>query len=134
MHSSLLGPATAGPFFLFVAARGSIEIIGLKVYCGWVSAVLVAAVQVLTLPLFFLSTLVWCAWSIGRRVRERHPEPFLGPDFNAAAVIMAAAAAEAVNRNLDAAAVPFGHTLALVVSAAMFMAVQTPLTWTTCAR
>lgn len=113
-------------FLLSVTHLGGIEFAGLKVHSGWSLALEFAAALVLPFPLFCLTMLSVFTFMILRRVRQRHPEPFLGPDFNAANVIIDAWAAMLVYGYLSESlgAHAFARTVALLAAALVFLALQ----------
>ncbi|MFZ5814897.1 MAG: GGDEF domain-containing protein [Bacillota bacterium] len=73
---------------LVVAQLKLIHFAGLMVSLGWQMAVDFTAAMVLPFPLFCLALLVRWAVMVVRRCWQRHPEWWLGPDFNAANVVL----------------------------------------------
>jgi diguanylate cyclase len=71
-----------------IARMGSIEIIGLKILVGWQSTLEIAALFILPFPIFCMILILSFVTIIFKRKLENHPEPYLGPDFNTANVII----------------------------------------------
>lgn len=63
---------------------------GVNVHYGWYMAVEFAIITVLPVPLATLAHLPWVPVGMLERWQRRHPEPFRGPDYNAAASILCA--------------------------------------------
>lgn len=114
---------------LCVAHLGVMEFVGLNILSGWSIAIDFAAALVLPLPLFCLAVAVWYLMMIGKRLRQRHPEPFLGPDFNSANVLIAATIAcefySVMMTTFEGHA--YMATLALLPTAVVFSGMQTVL-------
>lgn len=113
------------------AARlGVITLVGLSVNAGWFTAIEFSAALVLPFPLFCLGMLLSFVLIVARRLWRNHPEPFLGPDFNAANATLAAAAAKAAYHgitSLEPFASGHGSTVGAVGAAFIFFLVHTLL-------
>lgn len=111
---------------LCVAFLGSILFTTLQVYSGWSMALDFAAALILPFPLFCLAMVTRCAVMIVNRILRKHPEPFLGPDFNAANLIFDGGVAMILHRTLTVLLrdYPFGQTMAILLAAAGFLVVQ----------
>lgn len=112
---------------LLVAGHlGGIGFAGLGLYSGWFMAVDFAAAMTLPLPLFSLTMLIWFGVTVTKRLVSRHPEPFLGPDFNTANVTLDAFAALTVYQWVSGwlAGFEFASTVALLAAGITFLAVQ----------
>lgn len=112
--------------------RGVVHFVGLDVHAGWQGAADFAAAMTLPLPLFCLAVCVRFVLAVSMRLRQRHHEPFLGPDFNAANILLNAAAAVTVSHWLSNAAGTshLASALGLLASAVTFIGVQIALTTT----
>jgi diguanylate cyclase len=75
---------------IVVIARlgGLFAFTGSKLSYGWATAVEFAAVLILPFPLLCLAILISCLVIMTKRVIDKHPEPFVGPDFNASNIII----------------------------------------------
>ena len=109
-----------------VAHHGGIGFAGLDLHSGWFMAIDFAAAMTLPFPLFSLTMLIWFCFTVVKRLLTRHPEPWLGPDFNAANVTLDAIAAVTVYHwvNQGLVSYAFGETVALMGAAVTFVAVQ----------
>lgn len=67
---------------------GLFDFVDSKLSAGMGCVVEFAALIILPFPLFALSIVISCLVNIAFRLREKHPEPFTGPDFNASATII----------------------------------------------
>lgn len=75
---------------LCIARHGGLfRFVDSKISAGLGNVIEFASLIILPFPLFVLSVIISCIINIIDRVRKKHPEPFLGPDFNAASVIIA---------------------------------------------
>jgi hypothetical protein len=89
-----------GHFLLWVSVMcvahlgGVVHFAGLRVFSGWQMAVDFTAAMVLPFPLFCLALLIRFFLQVADRYRRKHPEPWLGPDFNQANLILNAWAAQ----------------------------------------
>lgn len=111
---------------LSLAHLGRIDLVGLNAHTGWFVAVDFAALLVLPFPLFALSTLIWTGLLMAVRLRRGHPEPFLGPDFNAAMLTLSGAAAGWLYQVLTGVLgrQGFGGAISLLPAAAAFVTMQ----------
>ena len=114
---------------LTVAHLGVINFPHVNFHFGWFVAIDFAAAMSLPFPLFCLTMGTWFLLTVMKRLWQRHPEPLLGPDFNAANVTMDAFLASLVYagtlhllRGYD-----FADTVALLVAAVTFIGVQNVL-------
>ncbi|OZM56501.1 hypothetical protein CIB95_12050 [Lottiidibacillus patelloidae] len=75
---------------IVVIARlgGLFAFTGSKLSYGWATAVEFAAVLILPFPLLCLTLLISTILIISKRVIDKHPEPFVGPDFNASNIVI----------------------------------------------
>lgn len=76
---------------ILIVARtgGFFKIIGLRgVMVGWANAIELAALIALPFDLFSLAIIISVIFIISKRIKEKHPEPFLGPDFNGSNLII----------------------------------------------
>jgi len=92
---------------------------------GWYMAVEFAIIVALPVPMACLAHLPSVGVGMLDRWRRRQPEPFRGPDYNAAASILCAFPAGHLLAWLTrAVADPTWHTLLLIPAAALFMTIQ----------
>ncbi|HLN65285.1 MAG TPA: diguanylate cyclase [Symbiobacteriaceae bacterium] len=110
--------------------RGVVHFVGLNVNAGWQGAVDYAAAMILPLPLFCLAVGLRFLLAVAMRIRRQHPEPWLGPDFNAANILLNATAAVTVGAWLTRSAGEshLVSALSLLATAATFILVQIALT------
>lgn len=114
---------------LTVAHLGVINFPHVNFHYGWFVAIDFAAAMSLPFSLFCLTMATWFLLTVVKRLWQRHPEPLLGPDFNAANVTMDAFLAclvYASTRHL-LQGYGFADTVALMVAAATFIGVQNML-------
>lgn len=112
-----------------IARLGSIPLFGLNVNAGVATAFEFAAILVLPLPLYCLTILVSSLIIALKRVYEKHPEPFLGPDFNAANLIISALVASQVYTYVSEFLTEayFGPTFAILPTALVYEGIQVML-------
>lgn len=92
---------------------------------GWYMAVEFAVIVALPVPLACLAHLPSVPVGMLERWRKRHPEPFRGPDYNAAASILCAyPVGHLLSWSTHAVADPTWYTLLLLPTAAVFMGIQ----------
>ncbi|MFZ5824218.1 MAG: diguanylate cyclase [Bacillota bacterium] len=115
---------------LCVAHLGGFKFVDSGVVAGWYAAIDVAAALVLPFPFFCLAIWVRFVATVVKRYRRGHPEPWLGPDFNSANVIIDAGAALVVAHLLTMlfGDSPLATALILLATAFTFAAVQILLT------
>jgi len=112
-----------------VARLGVIPLFGLNINAGVATAFEFAAILVLPFPLYCLTILMSSLIIVLKRVYEKHPEPFLGPDFNAANLILSAMVASQTYVFLEGmlSGAVFGPTLAVLPTALVYEGVQVVL-------
>lgn len=117
---------------LCVAHLGGFKFVDSGVVAGWYAAIDFAAALVLPFPFFCLAIWVRFIATVAKRYRKGHPEPWLGPDFNSANVILDAGIALLVTRLFTTAfgGSPLATALILLATAFTFAAVQILLTST----
>lgn len=99
---------------------GHFEFIGFKISVGWITSVELAAAIVLPFPLFCLCIIISQGLMIITRIREKHLEPFLGPDFNAVNSILGALA---INLTYDKVVLLFEGTIFALIIPLLFSAI-----------
>jgi diguanylate cyclase len=113
-----------------VARLGVIQLAGSNVNAGWFTAIEFGAALILPFPLFCAAILLSFVLIVLKRIRKRHPEPYLGPDFNAANSILSARAAGATYHwvlGVLPGEVTGAATAAVLPSAIAFVTVHTLL-------
>ncbi len=88
--SDLFTPSFIIWIVLLCLARhgGLFKFVDSKISAGLGNVFEFAALIILPFPLFVLSIIISCFINIASRIQKKHNEPFLGPDFNAANVII----------------------------------------------
>ncbi|TWT25449.1 GGDEF domain-containing protein [Planomicrobium sp. CPCC 101110] len=88
--SQLYSPVFATWLLLVCLARhgGLFDFVDSKLSAGIGCVIEFAALIILPFPLFALSIVISCLINMADRIRKKHPEPFLGPDFNASSTIV----------------------------------------------
>ncbi len=107
---------------LMVAAR--LMLTNTDIQYGWYMAVEFAVIVALPVPLACLVHLPTVPAGMFDRWTHKHPEPFLGPDYNAAASIICVFGAGYILEGLRAVMAPEWTTLLLLPVAIVFMAIQ----------
>jgi diguanylate cyclase len=109
-----------------IARLGVLDLIGLNVGVGLQSAVELAALVIIPFPLYCLSIIISFILIVIKRIKSNHPEPFLGPDFNAANVIISGLCAVSVYSYLLVLfePIPFAETLAILPTALIYSAMN----------
>ena len=122
--SQLYSPAFLIWLLLVCIARhgGLFNFVDSKLSTGIGCSIEFAALIILPFPLFALSIVISCMINMADRVRKKHPEPFLGPDFNASSTIIAgfisySAFAAIAGVNLESELL---FTVALLMNTAIF--------------
>ncbi|MGI2327978.1 GGDEF domain-containing protein [Planococcus sp. YIM B11945] len=88
--SELSSPTFLTWLLLVCIARhgGLFDFVDSKLSAGIGCVIEFAALIILPFPLFALSVVVSCLINMADRLRKKHSEPFLGPDFNASSTII----------------------------------------------
>ncbi|MCP8617330.1 GGDEF domain-containing protein [Salirhabdus salicampi] len=112
-------------FILCIARLGGLfKFFGFDISVGWANAVEFAVVMILPFPLFCLAMVVSYSTIVLDRIRRKHPEPFLGPDFNAANVLIGGYIAVLVYELLAPLVGDSLSTLTLLLSGLTFAFIQ----------
>lgn len=111
---------------LTVAHLGVINFPHANFHFGWFVAIDFAAAMSLPFPLFCLTVGTWFLLTVVKRLWQRHPEPLLGPDFNAANLAVDAFVASLVYAGMLRwlQGYGFADTVALMAAAVTFIGVQ----------
>lgn len=91
---------------------GFFKLIGIKILSGWATAIELAAAIVLPFPLLCMSTLISTIFIFGKRIKNKHPEPFLGPDFNASNNMISAFVSRSLYNKVN---LLFSHTIFKII-------------------
>jgi diguanylate cyclase (GGDEF)-like protein len=101
---------------------GLFDFVDSKLSAGIGCVVEFAALVILPFPLFALSIVISCVINMIGRVRKKHREPFLGPDFNASATIIVGFVSKSVFINITEASLnsELLFTIALFLATLLF--------------
>ncbi len=105
---------------VFARSGGFFDLRGLRgVMTGWAVGIEFACLIVLPFELFIISLVISVTVIMFKRLKQKHAEPFLGPDFNGSNLIISGFLTMSLYYYLESTIIgeiPVGNTLNLVIS------------------